>query len=39
MDISVPNRKISVLDSTKIPEKSEKSECLMGGQKISILEN
>ena len=34
MDISVPNREISVLNSTKIPEKSEKSEFFVGGPKI-----
>ena len=39
MDISVPDREISVLNSTKIPEKSEKSEFFVGGPKISIFEN
>ena len=39
MDISVPNREISVLNSTKIPEKSEKSEFFVGGPKISSFEN
>ena len=39
MDISVPDREISVLNSTKIPEKSEKSEFFEGGPKISSFEN
>ena len=39
MDLSVPDREISVLNSTKIPEKSEKSEFFVGGPKISIFEN
>ena len=34
MDISVPEREISVLDSTKVPEKSE---FFVVGPKISIL--
>ena len=39
MDMSVPDREISVLNSTKIPEKSEKSKFFVGGPKISIFEN
>ena len=39
MDISVPDWEISGLNSTKIPEKSEKLEFFVKGQKISIFEN
>ena len=39
MGISVPDWEVSVLSSTKIRRKSEKSEFFMGGPKISIFEN
>ena len=39
MDVSVPDREISVLNIDKIPEKSGKSEFFVGGPKISIFEN
>ena len=38
MDISVPDWKISVLNSNKMPEKSEKLEFFVGGPKILIFE-
>ena len=34
MDISTPDWEISVLDNTKIPENSEKSEFFVGVQKF-----
>ena len=38
MDLSVPDREISVLNITKIPEKSEKLEFFVGGvQKFQFL--
>ena len=39
MDISVPDREISVLNSKKISKKSEKSKFFVGVPKISIFEN
>ena len=39
MDISVLDQEIDVQNSIKIPEKSEKSEFLMGGAKNSIFDN
>ena len=39
MDIPVYDQEISLLISTKIPEKSEKSEFFVGGPKISIFED
>ena len=37
MDMSVPDREISVLNSAKIPEKSEKSQLFVGGLKMSTF--
>ena len=37
MDISTPDWEISVLDNTKIPENSEKSEFFVGVQKFQVL--